>query len=179
MQVVAASLGASSDAEAHEPAVNPFDVPTVFFIAKSDDHNRVDYGIHLDENCVPTSDDAVFPYWREFENAPPVRTHGLGVFEFIPYGIWEQKTLRKTATGGYHFIRLRQFKQVPVGIVTQKDASGRCSTQARAAINGKDAELSYVFVQLAKGGLTPSVLFVDIHGKDLETGREVIERLRR
>jgi hypothetical protein len=34
-------------------------------------------------------------------------------------------------------------------------------------------------VKLEKGGFTPSVAYVDIHGKDLETGKEVIERIRR
>jgi hypothetical protein len=168
-----------SDAAAEEPAFYRFDVPTVFFISKSDDRNRVDYGIRLDERCAPTKDDAVFPYWREFENSPPVRVHPLGVFEFIPYGISEQRTLRKVATGGVHFLKLRQFDKTPITILTRREVDGRCSSQARALINGKEAELTFVYVKLGKGGITPSVDFVDVHGKDLDTGQEVSERLRK
>src|SRR5882672_7887991 len=113
---LAASLCRTSDAGARDPKFFPFDVPTVFYISKSDDHNRVDYGIHLDDRCVPAENDAVFPYWREFDNAPPVRVHGLGMFEYIPYGISEQRTIRKTPTGGLHFVKLRQFEKTAIGI---------------------------------------------------------------
>jgi hypothetical protein len=49
---------------------------TLFFISKSDDENRVDYGMRLDSKCAPYGDESVFPYWREFEPLPPVRTSG-------------------------------------------------------------------------------------------------------
>jgi hypothetical protein len=182
LSVLAGAAGAmlfASDARADEPKFQRFDVETVFYISKSDDHNRVDFGIRLDERCVPKNDDAVFQYWREFEKAPPVRTHGLGAFDFIAYGISEQRVLRKTPTGAVHFIRLRQFPKTPIDIVTKLEADGHCSTQALWTINGKESGLTYVFVQLAKGGIFPSVDFVDVHGRDLETGHEVTERLRR
>jgi hypothetical protein len=54
------------------------DLPTLFFIAKSDDRNRVDYGMRLDSRCAPYGDEPVFPYWREFEPPPPVRTRSMG-----------------------------------------------------------------------------------------------------
>jgi hypothetical protein len=167
----------ASDASAKDPTFSRFDVPTVFYIAKSDDRNRVDYGIHLDDHCVPTRDEAVFQYWREFENSPPVRIHGLGMFENIVYGISRQQTVSKTPTGGAQVITLRQFDKKPIRIVTKKDADGRCSAQARAIINGKDRELIYVYVKLGKGGLTPSVDYVGVHGKDGDTALDVEERL--
>ena len=48
--LLAVVLGGVSDAKAGEPPFGRFDVRTVFYISKSDDHNRVDYGIHLDES---------------------------------------------------------------------------------------------------------------------------------
>jgi hypothetical protein len=174
-----AGVSGTSPVRAEEPKIYRFDVPTVFYISKSDDHNRVDYGIHLDERCVPTSDDAMFLYWREFEHAPPVRVHTLGAFEFIPYGISEQRTTRRTPTGAVYFVRLRQFKQTPVEIIAAKGPDGRCTTQARTTINGRPAELYFVYVQLGATIITPTVDFVDVHGRDLETGQEVTERIRR
>ena len=174
--VLATSLFASH-ARAAEPKFFPFDVQTVFYISKSDDRNRVDYGIHLDDHCVPVKDDAVFQYWREFENSPPVRIHTLGVFEYVPYGISEQRTVKRTPTGGYQMIKLRQFAQTPIGIITRKEADGHCTSEARALINGKEAELGYVYVKLARGGLTPSVDYIDIHGRDPDTGKDVVERV--
>jgi hypothetical protein len=166
-----------ADVGAKEPKFLPFDVQTVFYIAKSDDRNRVDYGIHLDDHCASIRDDAVFQYWREFENAPPVRVHELGLFDYIPYGISEQRAVHKAPTGGTHLMKLRQFG-FPIAIFTEKRPDGRCGAQARVAINGKESELVYVFVQLAKGWPIPSVVYVDLHGRDLDTGHDVEQRIQ-
>lgn len=171
------SLGGVTDAKASQPPFERFDVQTVFYISKSDDHNRVDYGIHLDDHCLPTRNEAVYFYWREFEGAPPVRVHTPGMFDFIGYGISEQKALAGPPNVGVYFVRLRQLPRMPVRIVTTKGADGRCTSQARSTINGKESELTFAFVKLAKGGIMPSVDYVDIHGKDLGTGQEVVERV--
>lgn len=175
----AASLLVAPDAEAGQPQFSAFDVQTVFYISKSDDRNRVDFGIHLDEHCIPLGKSAVFPYWREFENSPPVRVHGLGLFEYIPYGISEQRTIRRTSSGGTHWMKLRQLDKLPISITTKKEADGHCSSEARAVINGKEAMLTYAYVKLGRGGLTPSVEYVDVHGKDLESGQEIYDRIRK
>ena len=177
--ILGVSLFAMSNAIASEPPFGPFDVRTVFFVSKSDDHNRVDYGIHLDAHCVPTQDEAVYIYWREFEKAPPVRVHGPGMLDFIGYGISEQRLLLKTPTVGVHYVKLRQLPQMPVQIITTQGADGRCTAQARSTIGGKDRELSFAYVKLGSTFPTPSVEYVEVHGKDLETGQEVVERLRK
>lgn len=168
----------ASDACAKEVAFSRFDIPTVFYISKSDDGSRVDYGIHLDEHCVPQNNDAIFLYWRELDDHPAT-THTLGTFEYIPYGVWDQRVVRKTPTGGVYLVRLRQFKDTPIEITTQKEADGHCSSLARIAINGKTAQFSYVFVKLTKAFPWPSVNWVDIHGKDLTTGQDVTQRIMR
>ena len=56
--VFAVVMATSGDARASAVSFGPNDVPTVFFINKSDDHNRVDYGIRLNEHCAPTGDEA-------------------------------------------------------------------------------------------------------------------------
>jgi Domain of unknown function (DUF4833) len=177
--LVAVSLAATTDAQASEPKFSPFDVQTVFYISKSDDRNRVDYGIHLDDHCAPVQEDAVFPYWREFENSPPVRVHTLGLFEYVAYGISEQRTIRRSPVGSLHVIRLRQFSKNTIAIYSMKEPDGRCSSRARTMINGKDSELSYIYVKLFRGGLTPSVDYIDVHGRDPDTGQDIQERIRK
>jgi hypothetical protein len=169
-----------TDAAAQDPQFGQFDIPTVFYISKSDDKNRVDYGIRLDQRCAPVKDESVFQYWRHFQ--PPdngTQTHLLGTFEYIPYGISEQRSLHKTQTGGVHLMKLRQFDKTPIAIITKKEADGKCTSQARAIINGKEAELTYIYVKLGKGGLVPSVDYVDVHGKDLETGADISARMNK
>jgi hypothetical protein len=178
--IVAVALGlGASEAMADAPTFYAYDVQTAFFISKSDDHNRVDYGIHLDAHCAPLNDDAVFQYWREFENSPPVRVHTLGAFEYIAYGISEQRTVQRTPAGGVYALKLRQLEKRPIEIITSRAADGRCAAQTRTIINGKECEFTSAFVKLAGGFIVPSVDYVDVHGRDLETRAEVIERMRR
>jgi hypothetical protein len=166
---------APTHAQAEEPRFGVFDIPTVFFISKSDDRNRVDFGMHLDKDCAPAKSDAVFPYWREFERSPPVRIHALGMFEYLAYGVSQQSSLGTSVTGAEYFIRLRQEGR-PIWITTSKDATGHCTALARTDIGAtRFAELLSIHVHLA--GLL-SVDYIDIKGKDLLTGKLIEERVR-
>jgi hypothetical protein len=167
-----ALLAFATPAHAEAVRFGPNDVQTTFFISKSDDHNRVDYGIRLDANCAPVSDDAVFPYWREFEPPPPVRTHPISFIERVPYGFSTQKTLKKSDAGGEQLIKLKQFER-PIVIATKREG-GKCIAVARAVIKGKSSQLISVFAKLA-GPI--SVDYIDVHGKDFATGAAVEERI--
>jgi hypothetical protein len=173
--VAGVTLAKAPPAHAAEVVFGPNDVPTVFFISKSDDKNRVDYGIRLDARCAPVDDDALIVYWREFEKAPPVRTHPLSMLEYIPYGIAEQHRVQRASSGGDYTLRLKQFGR-PIVILTQKAPDGRCSAKARSTVNGAKAELLSVYAKLA-GVL--SVDYIDLFGKDLETGAPLTERIKK
>ena len=151
-------------------------MPTVFFINKSDDHNRVDYGLRMDADCNPFGGEAVFQYWREFENAPPVRTHGLNMLERIAYGISDQHIVKHAPTRDEWLVRLKQLPTRPITITTQKLADGKCAASGRTTINGAEADLASVYVKLA--GLM-SVDYIEIHGKNRQTGADITERVRK
>ena len=162
-------------AMASEPRFGANDVETLFFISKSDDRNRVDYGMRLDSQCAPYGEEPVFPYWRDFEPPLPGRTRRLGFFAKLGYGISTQQ-VRRTAAGGETTIKLRQVERV-ISITTSRAANGRCSALVRTTIaNARSAELVSIFVKLA-GPL--SVTYIDIKGKDLAMGKPIEERLRR
>ncbi len=173
--VACATLAGAPRARADEMVFGPNDVPTVFFINKSDDRNRVDYGIRLDATCGPVNDDALVLYWRVFENAPPVRTKPLSLLDRIPYGVAEQRRLRRTSSGTEYAVRLKQFDR-PIVILTRREPGGRCSATARSTVSGVGAELLSVYAKLA--GLF-SVEYIDIFGKNLETGAEITERIKK
>ena len=160
-------------ARADEMRFGSNDVPTVFFISKSNDRNRVDYGIRLDAACAPVNDDAVFPYWREFEKSP-VRIHSISFIEKVPYGFSQQKTLKKGPDGGEQLVKLRQFER-PI-VVATKRVGDRCVATARATIKGKSAELVSVFAKLA-GPI--SVDYIDVHGRDFGSGAAIEERIQK
>jgi hypothetical protein len=174
--VALALVGAPRTVLASDPSFGPHDVETLFSIAKSDDRNRVDYGMRLGADCAPTGQDPVFPYWREFERSPPVRTKPMGVFARMGYGISSQRTLRRTPTGAEHAIRLKQVDRL-LFITTTKGADGRCSALVRIKIADVEyAELRSIYVKLS-GSL--SVAYIDIRGQNLATGQLLEERLRR
>jgi hypothetical protein len=170
--VVLVVMASAGDARADTTQFGTNDVPTVFFISKSDDHNRVDYGVRLNDHCAPTGDDAVFPYWRELEKNP-VNLHSLNIFEYVPYGFSEQRLVHRTLTGGDQLVRLKQLDR-PILITTKKEADGHCSAQARARVAGVEgAILTSVYAKLA-GAM--SVDYIDIHGKNPQTGADLVER---
>lgn len=147
------------------------DVPTVFFISKSDDRNRVDYGLRLDASCAPRRDRPVFTYWRRFEpNQPPLGE--LNDLDERAYGIASQ---RVSSRGGRTLVTLalRSVPRHPILIVAG-DIAGRCEARAETTIAGKRARLDHVHVQL--GGLL-SVDHLDVVGTDLATGASVHERI--
>ena len=152
------------------------DIPTVFFISKSDDHNRVDYGMRLTASCAPVNNDALFPYWREFEK-PPVRTKPMTTFGYLGYGISEQRLVHAGQRDAAYLVRLKQFSQRPVWITTRLDPNGHCQALARCAIAGvRSAQLLSIFVKLA-GPL--SVDYIVVKGRNLDTGQLVEERINR
>ena len=173
--VAFASLAPASTAQAGEIPIGPHDVATTFFINKSDDTNRVDYGIRLDAACAPASDDAIFSYWRIFEKSPPVRTQELSLLDRIPYGIAEQHRLPVTPNGAEYALKLKQLTR-PIVITTKREPDGRCTATARTTINGSTALLLSVYVKLA--GFA-SVDYIDVVGRNLETGASITERIKK
>lgn len=166
-------LGQAVAADA-KPAFGPYDITTLFFISKSDDRNRVDYGMRLDADCLPSEKEAVFPYWREFENSPPVRTHLLSYFEYYPYGIATQRMVSRSAKGSEYFVRLKRIHR-DLYVTTTKGADGRCTAMVRTVIAGQDgSELLSAFVKLRRA---MSVEYVDIHGRAPSTGAPIEERI--
>ncbi len=169
------ALAAAPDrVAADQPEFGPNDVPTAFFINKSDDHNRVDYGVRLDATCRPVGSEPVFPYWREFENAPPVRTHGLKWIERFVYGLGKQRIVRHEPAGAEITVRLKKLDREVV-ISTSRTPEGRCTSIARTHIGRLDAALLHsAYVKLYR---PMSVEYVEIRGTDPDSGEPVTERL--
>ncbi len=165
-------LSVASSASAEKPVFGANDVATVFFINKSDDHNRVDYGLRLDAACRPVGKEALFPYWREFENAPPVRTHPLGWWEYTAYGVADQGP---TDVPGEHHVKLKRLPRDLI-VVIQKSAEGKCTAIAKAHVAGvAGAEVLSAFAKLRS--VLGTVQYVEIHARDPRSGAMLSERL--
>lgn len=161
-------------ADAAEMMFGPHDIETLFYIAKSDNRDRVDYGMRLDGMCRPVGEDAVFPYWRNLEHTPVTR-HALGFLARMAYGVSYQETARTTSSGADHGLRLKQVDRT-IWVTTSRAADGRCTALVRSNIGGvENAELLSIYVKL---GGPLSVDYVDVKGRDLATGQALFERMK-
>lgn len=158
------------------PPFGPFDVQVVFRIDKSNGGDPIAYGMRLDQHCTPSGKDAVFPYWRETRHPPTLGSHPLRFYQYAAYGFSKQRTLKKGRMGGQYLIVLKQVKR-PILIVAKQDKRGYCTATAYTKVGRvKSARLDYIYVKLA--GMM-SVDYVDVHGTDMKTGKQVVERLKR
>jgi len=150
------------------------DVPTLFYISKSSNRDRVDYGIRLDASCRPAPPEAVFPYWRDLEKNPVI-VHTMGTFAMMAYGVALQRLERKADTSAEQRLVLKQVDR-PIWVTTSKAEDGRCKAVARTKIGAVDrAELLSIYVKLA-GPL--SVDYIDVKGRNPATGEMLSERIK-
>lgn len=154
------------------PRIGPHDVPTVFYVAKSDDRNRVDYGVRLDASCAPVGSRPVFAYWRRFEpGQDPLGD--LNVLDQRVYGIARQEVRTRQTNGSWIELALRALPQRRVLVLVRR-LGNRCVGAAQTEIRGRDAILDHVFVQL---GGPARIDHVTIRGEDRIREEPIFERL--
>lgn len=168
-------LGAATAASAGIPTFGAQDIETVFFIDKTDDKNRVDYGLRLDADCVPVGKAPIFPYWREFEKAPPVRIHDLGWWEYVIYGVSDQRVVGRTDQGVQLRVQLRRLAR-PIEVTISKDGEGHCHTLAKTTIGGVPG-VEFLSVHATLSKIVKKVLYVDVFGRRPESGEPISERM--
>lgn len=145
------------------------DVPTIFYVDKSDDRNRVDYGIRLDGRCLPTSGSPMVVYWREFERGSGGRvTHGLNIFEGPVYGVGSQRITERRADGATLEVTVSALSSRRLTIRTGPGTGGGCIATATTTIGGVRAVLDHVHLTLGDG--PGSLRFADIYGTALSGG---------
>lgn len=153
------------------PRIGAHDLPTLFYVAKSDDRNRVDYGVHLDASCSPVGEEPLFAYWRRFEpGQDPLGD--LNVLDRTIYGIARQEVRTRAANGSWIEVSLRALPSRRVLILVQR-AGDRCVGAAQTDIRGRESILDHVFVQLAGPA---SIDHAMIRGEERESGHAISER---
>ncbi len=174
--VIALAVMGASTAHADNVQFNANDVQTVFFIDKSDDSNRVDYGIRLDEHCQPRGDSPIVVYWREFEDGKQGRvTHGLNIMEGPVYGVRSGVLLARDENTATYKIEIHALSNRAITIHTSRNGA-RCEAIAKTRVRGEEATLVSVHVTLGDG--LGSVRHIDLIGRG-SNGQRIRERIRR
>ncbi len=154
------------------PQIGSHDVATLFYIAKSDDRNRVDYGVQLDAACAPIGDAPLYAYWRRFEPGQP-RFGDLNLFDAAAYAIASQEVRVRETTGSWIEFRVRSLTTRRLLALVRRDGE-RCTGVAQTTIDGQEAILHDVFVEL-DGPM--SIREVVLRGQARVSGQPVIERM--
>jgi hypothetical protein len=144
----------------------------VFTIAKSENKNRVQYVIRVDDNCAPLGPAPVSAYWRMLEQGP-TQTAPILPREVRAYGLANQVLVSREASGGHVRIVLKALPDRPMSIVTSRGSNGACQAVAAASIAGAPAHLFNVYVHLKWYGFD----YLLLQGWSLDNSHVVRERL--
>jgi hypothetical protein len=123
------------------------DVPSAFFISKTENKNQVHFSVHMDDACNPDGVAPVRAYWRMLEKGPQV-TESLLPREERAYGI-----ARQTNEGGSIRVVLRAIPARPITIHTWRAADGTCASSSSTMISGFAGRLYNIHVVLSWYGV--------------------------
>ncbi len=147
-------------------------LPSVFFVAKSENRNQVHYGVRLDASCAPAGGAPVFVYWRMLEHGPGA-TEPLLSQEEPAYGLADQRVVERSEAGGRVLLRLRALPGRAIALETS-GRDGVCRAVATMVIGGGQASLASVYAQLK---WPFGVDYLALRGRRLADGRAVEERV--
>jgi hypothetical protein len=148
------------------------DVPSAFYVSKSENRNQVHYAVRLDDQCSPASAAPVQPYWRMLEHDAHA-TEPLLSREVPAYGIAQQSIVSRGERGGVVRVVLRALPSRPLLLTTF--ASGQtCAASASLVIAGTPATLTNIHAQLKWPW---GVDYLLVSGRALSDGHAVSERI--
>ncbi len=147
---------------AAQPATEP-----LFVLARSTNANVVHYDAQLTANGELDSQEPVIAYWVML--AEDGRREGLSWLERQKaYGF---TVARDPAGNGYTLT----IAALPDRKMTVSKTGG--AARAELVIDGHQAAVEKVFVEASSGMFGPKVKYVELSGKDVETGQELTEKI--
>ena len=152
----------SSVPEAAQPATQP-----LFVMARSTNANVVHYDAQLTANGELDPEEPVIAYWIMLAEDGH-REELTWIEKQKAYGF---TVARDPAGNGYTLT----MAAVPDRKMTVRKAGG--AARAELVIDGHQAAVERIFVEATSGMFGPKVKYVELSGKDLETGQERTERI--
>lgn len=141
--------------------------PTLFIIQRSTNANEVHYEVQVDANGE-LADEPVVAYW--VMKAEGGGREDLTFFERkMAYGF---EVMDPDGKDGRE-MKLVAWEDRTIRLVKDKDGNWRAQTQ----INGKDAYLTRLYIETDEGGITPSVVHIDLFGQTVDGNDPVEERI--
>jgi len=141
----------------------------LFNIQRSKNKNEVRYELLINDDCTAKAKDPVHGYWQDLEQGPNVRSE-IGTFEYIAYGISDQKIDGEWIHFKMKAIENKNFKAK----LYKKE--GKCIAEAWATFKGQEGILKKVYIFAVEGMIKPTVKYIDLFG-NLPNGQALQERM--
>jgi hypothetical protein len=142
--------------------------PNLFIMQRSTNTNEVHYDVQVDANGA-LADEPVVAYW--VMKAEGGGREALTFFEEeMAYGF---EVLEPEANGDRE-LKLVAFDKRKIMLTRDKESGQwRLLTQ----IDGEDAYLTRLFIEVDDGGITPTVISIDVFGEAVDGGDPVEEHM--
>jgi hypothetical protein len=138
----------------------------LFFIQRNKNKNTIVYDANLDEDGNLERSEPIDAYWRRRNSGK--RDELKWIEQKFAYGY----NSKPDGNGGF-WIELTAYDERQIHL--QKDKKGQ--PVATIKINGKECFLDFLWVFADESGTWPTVIHVDIHGREVATGKAQVERI--
>ena len=139
----------------------------LFYLQRNVNSNTIAYDLNLQENGVVNTREPLDVYWMRYTGERNgVREELSWAQEMFAFG-YSADTKSKEEFE----IKLTAYKARKVNV---KKINGQWA--AIMSINGRECQLSNIYVYADESGIVPDVQHVDLYGKDLATEQAVHER---
>jgi hypothetical protein len=142
----------------------------LFYIQRSSNSNAILYDANLLPNKKLNPKNPVHTYWIKY-NEKGQKEELTGIQRSLAYGLHTSEMPNEVNAYEGHFLAYRKRR-----FVVKQDAKG--VPIALFPINGKMQILKRVFVNVDESGMMPSVIYIELWGKDPVTGKDVYERFK-
>lgn len=152
---------------------NPYPAPEgieklMFYIQRDPNANTVCYTLNLDKNGEVNSSEPLKIFWMRYADGGGRKSLNY-IQRSFAYGI---KVKSRSST--QYELRSVAYDKIPLYL--KKDAKGAYAIYTRIA--NKDCQLERIFVRIDGGSfLSPNVLYVELKGIDVVTGKTIYERI--
>jgi hypothetical protein len=156
-------------------SVEQFPIPAktpiqLFYIQRSSNINTIIYDANLGADKKLDPKNPVHTYWIRYTEGNK-KQELTGIQRSLAYGLHTKPVVGEANSyDGYFFAyRKRRF-------VVKQNAKGE--PIALFPINGKMQILEKVFVKVDESGMMPSVIYIELWGRDVTTDKEVYEKFK-
>ena len=150
--------------------VPPTSSVSLFYIQRSSNINTIVYDAKLGADKKLDPKNPVYAYWIRY-NEDGKKQELSSIQRSLAYGLHTNATAGESGSYDGYFFAYRKRK-----FIVKMTIKGE--PIALFPINGKMQILKKVFVKLDESGMMPSVISVELWGRDVTTDKEVYEKFK-